>query len=165
MPKQEIFYDKEKTRPVTDLEVDEDEVILRGSWKRAEFFVFGDSKVQVIDDHACVYARDNSRLYLKNNARVYGHDKSAVYRHRDPDIHSYNSEWDRNLVLRLKPSVTVWLFDNSSFCSYSYTCAFLRDFSTVTLYKRSMVWRDDPELPLSVPVLPQVCHCCGKEMT
>ena len=175
MIKQEIFYDKGKTRPVTDFElenfeVDEDgQILILGSGNRQEFFIFGDASVQVIDEPGCVYARDNSNVYLKCNARVYSHDNSTVYRHGDPYIDAYSSGdgWEAKLNLRYRRPTTVfvWLFDNSSFCTYSYTTAFLRDSSTVNLYSRSMVWREDPDLPLSVPVLPQVCHCCGREMT
>lgn len=150
MTKQEIFYDKEKTRPVTDFEVDEGEIILRGSWGHAEFFVFGDSRVKVIEDNAGVFACDSSRVYLKGNAaRVCCENSSTVYRYGYP-VHSDDSEWNRTLRIDIKPSLRVWLFDNSSFCSYSYAKAWLRDCSEVNLYCEAMVWRYAPPARFNV---------------
>lgn len=146
MDKQEIFYDKGKTRPATDFEVDGDgQIILRASWRSPDFFVFGDSRVLGFGIAGAI-AYDSSRIYQKGlAARAYGYDNSTVYRHGNSEIYSYCSEWDRNLVV-WAPSTKIWLFDNSSFCNYRYTAAWLYDSSSIHLHCDAMVWVDTGEI-------------------
>jgi len=74
MTKQEIYYDKEKTRPVTDLEVDEYgyAIIRDGCW-----YVFGVSKVKVYGE---------ARVYAYNNATVWAYNHSFVWAFQDARV-------------------------------------------------------------------------------
>ena len=158
---QEIFYDKEKTRRVRDLRVTEDgQVLIHSSEKWQEFFVFGGSRI-LMTEPACVYASDSSRVYVKNSAKVYGHDQSTVFQRGNSEIYEgepylhtghprWGREFDKEFMRKDWNLPLVWLFDNSDFLTYGLTSAFLRDFSRIYLYSDSAVWRDDPDLPLSV---------------
>jgi len=72
--KHEIYYDKQKTQPVTDLRFDLDgyAIIKTGIW-----YVYGQESVLALGD-ATVYAYDNTQLIGLGNSQVYMHDNSWV---------------------------------------------------------------------------------------
>jgi hypothetical protein len=75
MVKQKIFYDKEKTQPVTDFEVAGGGVaiICEGTW-----YVFGSSVVEVHGE-SYVYAYGRSWVYAFDNATVHAFDNATVH--------------------------------------------------------------------------------------
>ena len=80
--KHEIYYDKEKTKPVTDYEVNVDGYALL---KTGKFYVFGESKViasgeavVVAQDEAVVKACDKAFVVAWQKARVKAFDNADV---------------------------------------------------------------------------------------
>ena len=72
--KHEIYFDREKTQPVTDLRFDLDgyAIIKTGIWH-----VYGQESVLALGD-ATVYAYDNTHIIGLGNSQVYMHDNSWV---------------------------------------------------------------------------------------
>ena len=72
--KHEIYFDREKTQPVTDLRFDLDgyAIIKTGIW-----YVYGQESVLALGD-STVYAFDNTQLIGLGNPQVYMHDNSWV---------------------------------------------------------------------------------------
>jgi len=88
--KHEIYYDKEKTKPVTDYEVDADGYAIL---KIGKFYVFGESKVVawgearvVARDEAMVVAWGEARVKAFNEAEVVANDNSKLWATRTAKI-------------------------------------------------------------------------------
>ena len=80
--KHEIYYDFEKTKPVTDLRFDLDgyAIIKTGIW-----YVYGQESVFALGD-AAVYAYDNAQLIAIGNSQVYMYDNSWVQAYQNAKI-------------------------------------------------------------------------------
>lgn len=105
MTKVEIYYDFEKTRPVTDYKVYNDLPIIRyGHW-----FVFG-----------------NTSVIAKNTAIVCAYEKASVYAHDKAWVKISGSSrvlaWD---------SVKVDAHDNTKVCAREYAEVIASDNATV----------------------------------
>ena len=78
----EIYYDKEKTKPVTDYEVNEDGYAILNT---GTFYIFGFTEVLALDK-ARVFSHDSSTVLAYDNSNVYAHEKSNVYAYDKSDI-------------------------------------------------------------------------------
>ena len=94
--KHEIYYDKEKTKPVKNYKVDEDgyAIIRNGIW-----YVYGKTKVK---------AYGYSKVYAYGNSTVHAHNDSRVYAFYDSEVMAYD-----NSTVRAVDKSRVWAYDNS----------------------------------------------------
>jgi hypothetical protein len=99
MIKQKIFYDKEKTQPVTDFEVDEDgqAIIREGTW-----YVFGRS---IVEAHGAsyVYAFDNATVHAFDYATVHAFDYAMGYAVESAEVRYFTTR-------RKKSWLPIWRF-------------------------------------------------------
>jgi hypothetical protein len=78
-PEHEIYYDIERTKPVTDYEVNEDgDAIIRDGIVH----VFGLTHV---------HARGNSRVFCYEYTKVYGHDNTNILAHHESHVIAYGT--------------------------------------------------------------------------
>ncbi len=95
--KHEIYYDIEKTRPVTDYEVGKYGYAILNTGK---FYVFGKTRCRAYQDstiyafdNSTVDASDNSTVYARDNSTVCAGDNSTVYNYDDSTVSVYTA-WD-----------------------------------------------------------------------
>jgi len=85
--KHEIYYDKEKTKPVTDYKVDEYGYAIIDT---GVFYVFGKTYVCAFGD-STIFAYDNSRVSAYRNSGVLAYDKSEVWANEISWVHAYDN--------------------------------------------------------------------------
>jgi hypothetical protein len=90
----EIYFDKEKTKPVTDYEVDADGYAIL---KIGKFYVFGESKVVawgeamvIACDKAKVVARDEAMVIACDKAKVVARDEAMVIAWGEARVEAFN---------------------------------------------------------------------------
>lgn len=89
--KYEIYYDREKTKPVRDYKVDDNgyAIIQTGTWYvcgKTRVLAFGDSKVYAYGEGVHIEAYGNSCVTLFNGAVATLHDESMLMLdHNDPN--------------------------------------------------------------------------------
>jgi hypothetical protein len=97
----EIYYDKEKTRPVTNYKVDADgyAIIRTGIW-----YVYGKTKVR---------ARDFSWVEAYGNAEVEAYADSLVTAHDNSKVRCYEEA-----MVNATDHATVWIYGNKNVHTY-----------------------------------------------
>lgn len=103
--KHEIYYDKEKTRPVKNYEVDEDgyAIMRTGLW-----YVYGKTKVRAY--HAII---NTTWVYAYESAEVEAYGDTLVDAHDNVKVRSY--EGARVLAT---DHATVWTYSNKNVHTY-----------------------------------------------
>jgi hypothetical protein len=105
--KHEIYFDKEKTKPVTDYEVNEDGYAILNT---GTFYIFGFTEVLALNearvfayDCSTVHAHDNSNIFAHDQSNVYAYDKSCIVATHESFVKAYgnscvNAEGHSNVV-------------------------------------------------------------------
>lgn len=110
-----IYYDKEKTLPVTDYEVCRHAIpiIRTGIW-----YVYGKTRVWARDDasvwayeNSLVNAHDNSKVYAYGNSWVWAAGNSRVLAHNNSNVHAHD-----NSTVVANGNSWVVAYDNSWVC-------------------------------------------------
>lgn len=93
----EIYYDKERTRPLTNYQIDKYGYAILNTGR---FYVFGETRCMAYGDsilyafdNSTVDASDNSTVYASDNSTVYAGDNSTVYNYDDSTVMVYTA-WD-----------------------------------------------------------------------
>jgi len=85
--KYEIYYDKEKTRPVTDYEVDPNGYAILNA---GTFYIFKETRVKTYKK-TLVFAYDDSTVVAYDDSTVVANDNSTVRAYADSQVLAYDN--------------------------------------------------------------------------